>query len=87
MAVLGGEIWLVIGGTIRGALPRREGKLPGVYSWESKRSPEETWDAFVERSAFETLEAVKRMPPVDETAIPEGGAIYYNLTWVSEAEN
>ena len=84
-AILGGELWLVRGNEIWGALPQHAGP-PAVYHWESERGPSEPWTAFVERSRSEAFSAINALPADGEVAAPPGANIYYNLTWVSEHE-
>jgi hypothetical protein len=84
-AILGGELWLVRGHEIWGALPQRSGP-PAVYHWESKRGSSESWAAFVTRSYSEACSAINTLPENGEVAPPPGAHIYYNLTWVGEHE-
>ena len=84
-AILGGELWLVRGNEIWGALPQHAGP-PAVYHWESERGPSEPWTVFVERSRSEAFSAINALPADGEVAAPPGANIYYNLTWVSEHE-
>jgi len=72
-------------GKIWGMLPCTDGTL-GVFHWGTHRRPEETWDAFVKRSADETLVAVANLPSEGQVVVPVGGRIFYNLTFVEENE-
>ena len=82
-AILGGELWLVLGSEIHGSLPQRSGP-PAAYHWESKREASESWRDFVSRSCAESLEAINDLPAEGEIQLPAGAEIYYNLTWASD---
>jgi hypothetical protein len=86
-AILCGELWWVRDGSTQwiGLIPQRDGP-PGVYHWETKREPEESWAQFVERSAADTLTAVERWPVPTKLPTDLPGQILYNLTWVAETE-
>jgi hypothetical protein len=84
-AILGGELWLVRGQDISGALPQRSGP-PAIYHWGSERGSSESWSAFVERSRSESRSAINALPPPGEVDAPPHAEVYYNLTWVSEHE-
>jgi hypothetical protein len=87
IGILGGELWWVRDGftDYRGTIPQQQG-LPGVYTWETKREINESWSHFVERGASDALAAVRRWPAPSDLPADLPGRIFYNLTWVSEAE-
>ena len=68
-----------------GIIPQENGP-DAVYVWETKRQPDESWSAFVQRCGSEALAAVKELPRAGELRSNLGGRILYNLTWVSEDE-
>jgi len=63
LAVLGGELWLVLDGahSWSGLIPQREGS-DAVYAWETKRSPNEHWATFVNRCAADSIAAAEEWP-------------------------
>jgi hypothetical protein len=87
VAILGGELWWVLAaaGDWSGMIPQESGP-DAVYAWETKRLRDESWPAFVQRCASETLAAVKELPRVGELRLNLPGRILYNLTWASESE-
>lgn len=86
-AVLGGELWWVPDGAREwiGWIPQKNGP-DAVYPWETERGTGESWQAFVDRCAQESIDAVERWPDMSELPDNLGGRILYNLTWVSEEE-
>ena len=68
-----------------GLIPQENGP-DAVYVWETHRLPGESWLAFVQRCASETLAAVKSLPRSGELPSNVPGRILYNLTWVSESD-
>jgi hypothetical protein len=87
LGILGGELWWVRDGFTdwAGLIPQRHGP-PGVYVWETKREPSESWPHFMDRGASDALAAVERWPAPEDLPADLPGRILYNLTWVSEAE-
>ena len=87
MGILGGELWWVRDASKHwaGLIPQRHGP-PGVYVWETRREPGETWPHFVEKCASETLAAAERWPTPGDLPPDLPGRVLYNLTWVSEVE-
>ena len=86
-AILGGELWWVPENATEwtGLIPQRIGP-DGVYPWDTERIPNELWQAFVERCAHDSVEAVSRWPGINDLPVNLGGRILYNLTWVTESE-
>jgi hypothetical protein len=48
--------------------------------WEAKRGPDEDWDAFVERCAFEVQLALQRLPE-QQLALSDGATVVYHVAW------
>jgi len=71
-AVLGTEVWLLIGGSIQ--------SLP--YFQKVDRELHENWPSFVARASAETLGYLRRLRP----KFNEEGDVHINVTWVSESE-
>jgi hypothetical protein len=84
---MSGELWWVRDGIAGwyGSIPQREGP-PGVYTWDTERRSGEPWHQFVERSASEALGAAERWPEPGDLPRDLPGRIFYNLTWVPEAD-
>jgi hypothetical protein len=78
--ILGGELWIMRGQQIFGALPQVSGP-PGIYHWETVPKDGETRQQLIARACAEACAAIRALPAEGEVAMPEGGAIYYNLTW------
>jgi hypothetical protein len=71
-AVLGTELWLPKGGSVR--------SLP--YFQNVHRQGDEAWHSFVARATAETLAYLRAFNP----KVIEEGDVYVNVTWVSEME-
>jgi hypothetical protein len=86
LAILGGELWVVLNGSRdwSSLIPQRQGP-DAIYAWETKRYSEEDWPTFVNRCAADSVAAVERWPDSDVSPKIEG-QILYNLTWTSEEE-
>jgi hypothetical protein len=85
-AILGGEVWLVRGESITAGLRLRAGAQGGIGWQTDDRRRKEPWAEFVSRTAEETgmaLEQIAIRRDIDE---PAGGELYYNVSFVSEAE-
>jgi hypothetical protein len=87
IGILGGELWWVREGSADwvGSIPQRDGP-PGVYVWETKHEPGESWPHFVERGTSSALAAVERWPTPGDLPPNLPGWILYSLTWVSDVE-
>jgi hypothetical protein len=88
MAVLGGEVWLALGeGRWDGLIPDAHGGLPGVWDWDvTPQATGETWSAYCRRAAEESARAVAGMRVEEESDPAVGDRLYFNLTYVTEAE-
>jgi len=85
LAVLGGEVWLVVGDSIWGVVPQRCG-APAIQHWSCERRGDEAWAAYASRSATEGRQAISSIPDLSSAVLPERALVYYNLTWASESE-
>jgi len=81
-AVLGTELWVVQGGSIK-SLPKGTSGKPDVHGNTVNRERGETWDSFVARAARDTLAYLRSFRPEE---ILETGELYFNVVYVSEAE-
>jgi hypothetical protein len=87
-ATLGGEVWRIIGpGDWHGLIPDRNGGDPGVWSWDTTpRSAGESWEAYCERTASESIEAVRGMTVEQETVPEVVEHLRFNVCYVDETE-
>ena len=87
-AILGGEVWLITGSdTWHGLIPQRDGSAPGVYSWDTvARSAAESWSAYCQRTASESIEAVRAIRVEQETFPELVDRLRFNVTYVAEQE-
>ena len=81
-AVLGTELWLLKDATIQ-SLPIGLSGMREVHGNTLNREMEEAWSSFVTRAALETRDYLQSFKPSD---IVEDGQVYFNVTWVSEAD-
>jgi hypothetical protein len=81
-AVLGTELWILKGDKIQ-SLPLGLSGLREVHGNTVNREREEPWSLFVTRSAAETTAYLRSFRTSD---IVEQGQVYFNVTWVSEAD-
>lgn len=87
-AVLGGKVWVVVGdGRWVGLIPDAACGPPGVWHWDTAlRAAEESWPAYCWRAAEESERAVAGMRLEEEAAPAVLDRLYFNLTYVPEAE-
>lgn len=85
LAILGGEVWLVVGDTIQAAVPQVEGAT-AIEHWVCDRLKGEAWHAYVSRSALDAGEAIRNIPNLSRAVLPDQAIVYYNIVWASEAE-
>jgi len=83
IAVLGGEIWAVDGGSIHGDLPLKSGGT-SVFHWFTQRDKEEAWEKFVKRSLHQTVSAISNLHPEQAVMRKLTNNLYYNLTLCNE---
>jgi hypothetical protein len=87
-AVLGGEVWLITGAdSWDGLIPQRDGSAPGVYSWDTApRAAAESWPTYCQRTASESVEAVRAIRVEQETLPELVDRLRFNVTYVAEQE-
>jgi hypothetical protein len=87
-AVLGGEVWLITGAdSWDGLIPQRDGGAPGVYSWDiAPRAAAESWPTYCQRTASESVEAVRAIRVEQETLPELVDRLRFNATYVAEQE-
>jgi hypothetical protein len=85
LAMLGGEVWLVVGDTIQAAVPQVAGAT-AIEHWVCDRREGEAWHAYVARSAREASEAIRNIPDLSRAVLPDQAIVYYNIVWASEAD-
>ena len=81
-AVLGTELWLLRNEEIQ-SLPIGLSGMREVHCNSVNRGSGEAWGTFVSRAAAKTLTYLQSFNPAD---IVEEGDVYFNVTWVSEAD-
>ena len=87
-ASLGGEVWRIVGpGRWDGLIPDRNGGPPGVWTWDTPaREATESWQSYCERTANESIEAVRRMLVEQETFVELVDDLRFNVTYIDESE-
>jgi hypothetical protein len=87
-AILGGEAWMALGeGRWVGLIPDARGGPPGVWHWETApREAGESWLAYCRRTVDESARAVVRMPVEEESDPAVRDRLFFNLTYITEAE-
>jgi hypothetical protein len=87
-AVLGGEVWVAVGeGRWLGLIPDAHGGPPGVWHWNTTpRADGEGWLKYCRRAAEESALAVARMRVEEESDPAVRGRLFFNLTFVTEAQ-
>jgi hypothetical protein len=83
VAILGGELWMVIEDAIYPIIPAVTGP-PIVWTWSCDRQPDEPWLNYVARSAEAARDATRDFS-LEGIKQPRGADFYFNLTWASEA--
>lgn len=79
--VLGTELWLLDGGSIK-SLPIGRSGMREAHGNVVKREDGEPWNLFVSRAAEEAVSYLKSFNPAE---ISETGEIYFNVGWVGES--
>jgi hypothetical protein len=87
-AVLGGEVWVTLGGgQWHGLVPDRHGGPPGVWHWDTaSRAAGESWPTYCHRTAEESERAVAGLRVEEESDPAVLDRLFFNLTYVPEAE-
>ncbi len=86
-AVLGGEVWLVLGaGRWTGLVRNARGGPPDVWHWDTlPQLVDESWQVYCQRAAKESAQLVAEMR-VEEVAEPAvHDRLFFNLTYITEA--
>lgn len=88
-AVLGGEVWVTLGGgRWDGLVPDRHGGPPGVWHWSTApRAAGESWLAYCGRVAEESARAVAGLQVEEESDPTVLERLFFNLTYITEAES
>jgi hypothetical protein len=86
-AILGGEVWVVVGAkAILAIIPDRAGANK-VYHWSvPSRGRNEPWPDFVRRAAAVALDAVEGLRAEEDVRADLAPFVRYNLTYVGQAE-
>jgi hypothetical protein len=77
-ALLGTELWLIEDGTIRTAIKTASG--PVIYVTACDPQDQESWSAYVQRSARHALETIEAFAWPEDSLEPKRPA-YLNLCW------
>ena len=87
-AILGGEVWLITGAdSWDGLIPQRDGNAPGAYSWDTApRAVGESWLTYCQRTASESVEAVRAIQVEQETLPELVDRLRFNVTYVAEQQ-
>ena len=87
-AVLGGEVWVTLGGgRWDGLVPDARGGPPGIWHWDTApQAAGESWPAYCLRAADESARAVAGLRVEEEAAAEIRDRLYFNLTWVAEQD-
>ena len=85
-ATLGGEVWLITGEhTWDGLIPSLGGGPPGIWHWETEpRSASESWQQYCERTAADSVEAVRGMRVEQDTPPELIDRLRFNVTYVAQ---
>ena len=87
-AILGGEVWLIIGEhSWDGLIPQRGGGPPGVWSWDTgSRLSGESWRDYCDRTAAESMQMVTSLSVESETPPELIDRLRFNVTYVAESK-
>jgi hypothetical protein len=84
-AILGGEVWLA--SEDGPSLMVSASGDTVIYGWSTdERRQGESWTAFVERTAKETLQAIAAVQPEADLRPDQVALVRFNLTYASELE-
>jgi hypothetical protein len=86
-AILGGEVWVVLGcGRWDGLVPDRQGGPPGVWHWATApRAAGEDWPTYCRRTAEKSARVIAEMRVEEECAPAVRDRLYFNLTCLAGA--
>ncbi len=87
-AVLGGEVWRIAGSNQwNGLIPDRGGGADGIWHWETApRTASESWSKYCDRTAHESIDAVRRMAVEDATLQGLVDSLRFNVSFIDETE-
>ncbi|HEX9758124.1 MAG TPA: hypothetical protein VGB26_10025 [Nitrospiria bacterium] len=88
MAILGGEVWGIINGTIQGILPNKNVyEHPGAWSWDTQEKlSSETWSDYCNRCVRESIEAISGLA-VEDTVHPDfRDKLVFNVCFIKKGE-
>lgn len=85
-AVLGGEVWVVLGGgRWTGLVPDRDGGPDGAWTWDTKpRRQGEPWQDYCDRTARDSEQVVADFQAEAGAAPSVLGKLYFNFTYIPE---
>ena len=89
LAILGGEIWRVVGQDIYGAVPDLAGAAAGVWHWETApRITGEAWGTYCARCAAESVAVVAELVETLRQRLPPDlfDSLRVNVTWTAPAD-
>jgi hypothetical protein len=87
-AILGGEVWAVKGGKIWGAIPDATGEISGVWHWETlPHNAQESWVDYCRRTGEESIRAVEDMRVEDDVSPEFQEHLFFNVTYIDEADD
>ena len=100
-AILGGDVWAVMSEQndsnvlvltqldhsyiAVGIIEGKDG-VDYVFSWDSDKTDNESWNDYVERSKTETINSINNLKPEESVAQNLRESIYYNLVFADENE-
>ena len=86
-AILGGEVWLITSSDTWNGLIPTETSNHAAWHWQTKaRSKAESWDAYCQRTADESLQAAGSLNVEDETSPSLRERLRFNVTYAAEEE-
>ena len=87
-AILGGEVWAIVGGRIMGLIPSALDEPPGVWHWETAaRQPNEAWPEYCRRTARESIATVEAMQVAKEARVDLREHLFFNVTFIAEGDD
>lgn len=87
LAILGWEVWLVIGDQWTGLIPSVRQEPDGVWSFTSSpRRPDEGWFEYCTRTAEETRNQIKSQPVEAESSPTVRDHLWFNFTYFEKSD-
>ncbi len=85
-AVLGGEVWAIVDGTVHGVIPDRAGNRC-VRGWDTGgRRGVEPWDVYCARTAEQSSRTIQAMNVEDEVDESFRDGLRFNLWYITEPD-